>query len=411
MAGTGIRPFEDQRLGYTWDQQRSWVNPTKVGKGTYITNGVGLAADYDPTQDTYHSGVNGTTESAMQRAYRWANDMVQNGVTENWQNALNFAMAQLSSDWQRGQYGQQADWTAGTNLGWDPYQFRYNEAGAQYNDAIDYAHATRWLDTNGQMQADANRAQPAGSATYGLGGQPPGGGPAPTLGNPAPAPAPAAPAPAPQPIAQPTGGEQVDPNGGGPGLTVSENTALEDPKMRLQYILDQMGYGTNRSRRNFMGLAAAKNVTDYFSDWSDAMGVGTDALQDTGDLAKRFAGYMAQHGGLGNIRNDASAARDRLIGGGETYTDPDMMRLLSDLGNLETVGAGDIFRTGRANRIEDVMSDYRQRNIQGINQPGNYTPQDDVLSYLQANPLYNFITGRAGGTGAGAAGGGNRGRS
>lgn len=149
--------WTNQRPGYTWNQQSGWINPTKAARGTVLGQGVALPVEYDPTKDTYHSGVNGTTESAMQRAMRWAQDMVNTGKTQNYQNALAFAMANLSSDWTRGQRGQQPDWNPGTSLGWDASQFRYNDLGEQYNDQIDYSHPTRWMDNTGKVLTDPAR--------------------------------------------------------------------------------------------------------------------------------------------------------------------------------------------------------------------------------------------------------------
>lgn len=327
----------------------------------------------------------------MQRAQRWASDMVNSGQTANYQNALNFAMAQLSSDWQRGQVGQQPDWVAGTNLGWDPRAFRYNEAGAKYNDEIDYANPTKVFGGAGAQGAGYENpaAIAAGAAKK-------------AADDAAAAAAPTAPVVATP--AAPGGGDVADVTGSGGGggggpqssLTTNENATLEDDDMRLQYILNKMGFGSNRSRRNFAGLAATKNVKSYFNDWRNAMGVGNEGLEDLGGLAQKFAGYMGQHGGLGNIRNDANAARDRLQAGNEVYSDPELIALMTDLGNLGTVGAGDIFRAGRANRIDDAMSDYRQSYVGpgGIDAPGDYTPQDTVMEFLRNNPRYNFITGR-----------------
>ena len=135
----------------------AWVWDTikrPMRAGTPLAPGVGVPVAYDPAADTWGITVNGVRENAITAALRRASDMVRGipGITP--QNAVAYQMANLSSDWQRGQLGRQPDWVPGTNLGWNPYALRYNDMGEAYNEEINYARPTRRLNRDGTVTAN-----------------------------------------------------------------------------------------------------------------------------------------------------------------------------------------------------------------------------------------------------------------
>lgn len=136
-----------------WDQyynavpQGGWGKPIRAG--TFLTfDGAVIPVDYDPSQDNPKWGVNGTMETAMRRAIRWATDMMRAGKASNFQNALSFAMATLGSDYLRAKATGSTvpgdrdgvAWNGG--LGWDATKLRYVAYREKYDDKVDYSKPT-----------------------------------------------------------------------------------------------------------------------------------------------------------------------------------------------------------------------------------------------------------------------------
>lgn len=280
---------------YNATPQGGWGN---VRAGTMFTaQGHVIPVDYNAAADTFRSGVNGTQENAMRRAIRWATDMVRQGITSNFQNALNFAMAQLSSDWQRGQRGLQQDWVPGTNLGWDATKFRYNDPGERYNDAIDYSKPTRTMGADG-LGVNSLPGQPGvtgNPATPGTTGQPSTPGATSTPGT-------------------ATGtnafGQTVTAHDGG-GVTAAQRMALaQDPDTAYRFMLRNMGM--NPDAPGLFGRFLKSQFQDLLSAYTGQVGSNDPAAVDNIDgLINQFGQGLFQRGNtgfFGGLRNTAGAA-------------------------------------------------------------------------------------------------------
>jgi len=322
--------------GRRWDPERGWVVVGPVKQGTWLADGIGMPVAYDPTKDTYKWEFNGKPqESTITRAMRWAQGMVNDGKTKSYQNALNFAMANLASDARRGGWADQ--------IGYDANAFRYNQYGEQYNDAIDYANPTvKFGGVPGA--APATPGQPATPAT-----------PAATPTTPT-TPAPATPG-------QQTGG----PNVADPTAATNPN----DPAFKGQYwmthpqeVADQFvrGHGVNPDQHTAMGDWLLKLVNGIAPDvMSTFFGSnGKPAVDQLSDPNQLLNSIFYNGGGIGqNLQNYAGNAMNVLRGNPtmqQSLGDTGIQDFLSRLNGLNTFGMNPYMAQAYGNAYDSQMN-------------------------------------------------------
>jgi len=107
-------------IGWVYDQARKvWTAPNTIIKaGTQVFNASGqyagffLGIDYNPSQDTARFEKSNAPggETAIHRATRIANDLMKSGVADNYQNAIDYAFAVVSSDVKAGRVKGSTGW-------------------------------------------------------------------------------------------------------------------------------------------------------------------------------------------------------------------------------------------------------------------------------------------------------------
>lgn len=378
--------------------QGGWGRPLKAG--TFLTfDGAVIPVDYDPSQDNAKWGVNGTQETAMRRAIRWATDMLRAGEASNFQNALSFAMARLGGDYLRAKATGSTvpgdrdgvAWNGG--LGWDASKLRYVAYREKYNDAIDYSKPTVRYQPGVNDRAFDEQGRPllpGAPGTPSQQNQPSAPGVPPAVPNATPG------------LANPTVAAAANQQNNGafntqPGqLTAVQKMALgADPQQAYRWMLQQIGVNPdmpgmlgNFLQKRFQPLLEARLAT------AGLQGGGNDAayLDRIDEVIRNFGTSFTDKSQGGNFfQGLQTMANDALQQGGGFL---DMLKdqgqsqqYLNQLASLRFAGVNPLIQQAMADQLSTAQNLYNDASFNDI------TFNDPYQQWLRRQEKYRSIFG------------------
>lgn len=316
-------------FGWDWKGGSTWVpRQGTVAAGTPIGPEVGWAGSkftlpvaYTPSQDTAIWERNGQPqERSMERALRQASEMLRNGVTQDWNQALAFTMANIGSEAQR----------QGKSVGWDTTKLATTAYGEQFNPAKNYGA------TNTAQSPQQPVAPPVDPAT----------------GKPKVDPA----------TGQPT---TTAPQPQTPGaLNAAQKQALsDDPNQAFRYMMQQLGYNLDAPgmlagymKKRFAPLLQARLAASSVGDNSNYL----DQIDQTingfgGGLFDKAAGGNFYQ----NLRQTGEQAAQQGMGYINSLQDQEQaQQYLSQLGVLRYAGANPLIQQAQADQMDRAKNQY-----------------------------------------------------